>query len=371
MKAILYEKKEKYVICKACARECKIPNNLFGFCGVRYNINNELLVANWGIFIAIALDPIEKKPFYHFYPGHSALSLGTTGCSWACKYCINWDISQRKQIIGIKLEPEEIVELAKKYKEYGIVTITFTYNEPSIYSEFIYEVSKLAKKEDFKITWVSNGYLTDEAIDFASKFLDAITIDLKGNANPDFAKKYILINDFEPVFHTIEEFHKKGIHIEITDLVVPKIGDKLEDARKLSKKIYDILGEVSNIHFLRFHPEYKLQHLPSTSIKTLEEHAKIAKEEGIKYVYLGNVPGHELENTYCPSCGKPVIKRYQFYVYEVNLNDDKCKFCGYKIFLKGKATESYLQYPIPLSINKPLIKRTLTNGSIKEEILQF
>lgn len=362
--AILYKSYENYVECLACARKCKIPKNLYGFCGVRYNLDNKLYLVNYGIFISVALDPIEKKPLYHFYPGHTALSFGTTGCSFACSYCQNWEISQRRRVIGIKLEPEEIVELAKKY---NTNIITFTYNEPSIYSEYAYDVAKIAKKEGIKITWVSNGYLTDEAIDFASKFLDAIDIDIKGNANKEFARKNILIPDYEATLNAIEEFYKKGIHVEITDLIVPEIGDNLEDARKLAKYIYDIMGENANIHFLRFYPEYKLSNLYPTPIETLEKHVEIAREEGIKYTYIGNVPGHKYENTYCPNCGRPVIKRYGFYVYEVNLDGDRCKFCGAKIFLDGNAKISEISYPEPVLLNKKLIKVELKDKNFVEE----
>ncbi|RIB35083.1 MAG: AmmeMemoRadiSam system radical SAM enzyme [Candidatus Nanoclepta minutus] len=364
MKALLYERKDSEVVCKACNRKCKIPPNYSGFCGVRYNIKNELLVVNWGIFIAVALDPIEKKPLYHFYPGSKALSLGTTGCSFACKYCLNWDISQRRKIVGIKLEPEEIIELAK---ENNTRIITFTYNEPSIYAEFSYEVSKLAKREGMKVTWVSNGYFTDELIDFISKFVDAVTIDIKGNGNEGFARKYIsVLNYSETVLHAIEELYKKKVHVEVTDLVIPEIGDSLEDARKVSKRIYDIMGEESNIHFLRFYPEYKLSYLYQTPIETLERHARIAKEEGIRYVYIGNVPGHELENTYCPNCGKPVIERKGFTVYRVNLEDGRCKHCGYRVFLKGEARTSEIYYPEPIYLNKPFVERVIKDDRIEE-----
>ncbi|HIP66916.1 MAG TPA: AmmeMemoRadiSam system radical SAM enzyme [Candidatus Nanopusillus sp.] len=368
MKGVLYVRDNDHITCLACARKCKITKNLHGFCGVRYNLNNELIVANWGLFVAIAIDPIEKKPFYHFYPGHSALSLGTVGCSWACKYCQNWDISQRKQLIGIKLEPEEIVSIAKSRKElYDVITITFTYNEPSIYPEYSYEVAKIAKKEGFYISWVSNGYLTEEAIEFASKFLDAITIDIKGNANPRFAKKYILINNYEPVLEALEELYKKGVHIEITDLVIPKIGDRLEDARNLSKRIHDIMGDNSNIHFLRFYPNYKLSDIPPTSINILEKHTQVAKEEGISYVYIGNVLGHKLEHTYCPECGNIVIKRYGFLVDEVNIGkNNRCKFCGYKLYLEGHAKRSRITSPMYIETNKIPIMRKIVDSEIVE-----
>jgi len=250
---------------------------------------------------------------------------------------------------------------------YNIDIINFTYNEPSIYSEYIYDVSKIAKKENIKIILISNGYLTDEAIDFMSKYVDAVTIDIKGNGNEEFARKYISIISYEPVFNTIEELYKKNIHLEITDLVIPEIGDNLEDAKKLAKILYDIMGENSNIHFLRFFPEYKLDYLYPTPIETLHKHVEIAKKEGIRYVYIGNLPGNEYENTYCPNCRKPLIKRYQFTVYETNLNKDRCIFCGYKIYLSGEPKISEISYPLYVKINKKFIERKIKDGEVIEK----
>ena len=350
--ADLYKKLNSEVRCLACARRCTIPNGLYGFCGVRKNENGKLIVANYGIFIAVNLDPIEKKPLYHFYPGHKALSLGTTGCSWACKFCINYDISQRRKIMGYELSPEEVLQIAK---EYDAKIVTFTYNEPSIYAEFSYDFAKIAKKEGIKITWVTNGWLTDEAIDYAKKFLDAVTIDLKASENKEALRKLSLVPDPEPVFQTIEEFYKAGIHVEITDLIIPEYTPK-EDTRRVAKFLYDVMGEDAIVHVLRFHPEYKMSDHYPTPISELEEHAKIFKEEGVKYVYIGNVPGHPLENTYCPKCGRPVIKRHGFLVYEVNLTEDgRCKFCGAKINIKGEAKTSEIAFPQPVPINKPFV----------------
>jgi len=345
--AVLYKIEDERVVCTACARYCKLLPNQFGFCGVRVNKEGKLYLANYGLFSAANLDPIEKKPFFHFYPGSSALSFGTFGCNWACKYCCNYDISQRRKIEGFKFKPEEIVEIVKKYKEeFNVSSICFTYNEPTIYAEFIYDVAKVAKKEGFKIIFITNGYLSDEAIEFFSKFTDAITIDFKGNGNDDFGRKFISIPSYEPVFHALEELSKKKIHLEITDLIVPKVGDSLEDCRKLCKKVYDVLGKNVSIHFLRFFPNYKMLNFPPTPLETLEEHAKIAKEEGIDYVYIGNVPGHKLENTYCPKCGNVVIRRYHFSVLEVNLDENnRCKFCGHKIPIEGNANISKLDFP--------------------------
>lgn len=345
--AILYRIGKDRIVCTACARYCKLLNNQIGFCGVRGAIDNKLYLLNYGIFCAANLDPIEKKPFFHFFPGSTALSFGTFGCNWACKYCCNFDISQRRIIDGLKFEPEKIVEIAKKYKEkFSISSICFTYNEPSIYAEYIYDVAKIAKKEKIKIIFITNGYLTDDSIDFFSKFADGITIDLKGNGNEEFGKNFISIPSFNPVFHTISEFSKKKIHLEITDLVIPKVGDNIGDCRKICKIIYDNLGERSIIHFLKFFPTFKMINFPETRVESLEMHAKIAKEEGIKFVYIGNVWNHKLENTYCPNCNNILIRRQGFFVREIYLKRKRCPYCKYKIPIFGNLQVSKLFYPI-------------------------
>lgn len=345
--ATLYKIEKNRVICTACARYCKLLPNQIGFCGVRINKDNKLYLANYGLFCSANLDPIEKKPFFHFYIGSIALSFGTFGCNWACKYCCNYDISQRRKVEGFEFLPNEIVEIVKKYRKlYNISSICFTYNEPTIYAEFIYDVAKIAKKEKIKIIFITNGYLSDESIDFFSKFANAITIDFKGNGNNEFARNYISIPSYETVFNTLEEFSKKKIHLEITDLIIPRVGDNLEDCRKLCKKIYDLMGEKSIIHFLRFFPTYKMLDFPSTPLETLEKHSEIAFEEGINFVYIGNVLGHKLENTYCPQCKKIVVKRYGFRVEEVNLKGNKCVYCNYKLPIKGKSQISQIDYPI-------------------------
>ncbi len=246
------------------------------------------------------MDPIEKKPLYHFNPGSMVLSFSTYGCSWACQYCQNFDISQRRILEGFEVTPEKIVELAETYGTQGI---TYTYNEPSIFAEFAYDVGVLARKRGGLFnTFVTNGYMTDEAVDYISKFLDAATVDFKGgNAEPKFLRRFSLVPDPpEPIFQTLLDMKRKGIFIEITDLVVPEIGDNLEHARKLVRWVVDNLGPETPMHFLRFHPDYRVDYLPPTPTETLERHAQVAKEEGLRYVYIGNVPGHRLENTYCP-----------------------------------------------------------------------
>lgn len=339
-KAELYTKlDDKRVICTACARRCRLSPGQIGFCGVRGNIAGDLYLLNYGVLIAVNVDPIEKKPLMHFHPGSKVLSIATTGCNWACAYCQNYDISQRRIIEGFRFEPEEIVEIAL---ETGSDGVTYTYNEPTIFIEYAHDVGVLAHKHGLFNTFVSNGYMTDEAIDYASRFLDAITVDFKGNGDDRFARRFVLIPSYEPVFNALLELKKKKIFIEITDLVVPRVGDDLEKARKLARWVAENLGPETPIHFLRFHPDFKMLDYPPTPIETLEKHAKIAKEEGLQYVYIGNVPGHPLESTYCPKCGRPVITRYGFEILRWDLDEEnRCKYCGYKINIIGTLNKRY------------------------------
>ncbi len=330
--ATLYRKEGEYVICEACARECKLKDNQVGFCGVRKNENGKLYLLNYGVLSAIHIDPIEKKPFLHYYPGSWILSVGSTGCSWACQYCQNYDISQRRKVEGIEVTPEKIVDLAIKTKSIGIA---YTYNEPSTFIEFAHDTGLLAKEKGLKNAFVTNGYYTDKTINYLKEFLDAATIDLKGNGELDFLRRYTTASSIEPVLNAIKKLYSLGIHIEITDLVVPKIGDNLNAL----DKILDFIGEIDKnipIHFLRFFPEYKLNYLEPTPIETLEKHYELAKKKGFKFVYIGNVPGHEAENTYCPKCKNVVIKREGLSVVECHVKDGKCEYCGEKLPIEGE-----------------------------------
>ena len=259
-----------------------------------------------------------------------------------CKYCQNYDISQRRKIEGTDLSPEEVVDLAIKSGSQGIA---YTYNQPSIFIEFARDCGVIARKNGLFNIFVSNGYDTPETVKMMNEFLDCITVDFKGNAEPNFTRKYIGVPDPKPIFDTLKEIRDKTkIHVEITDLVVPQVGDSLEYATKLCKFIYDEFGPDMPIHFLRFHPDYKMMEFESTPIETLEKHYEVAKKEGLNYVYLGNVPGHPLEHTYCAQCKKVVVKRYGFDIQGWYLDDhNNCKFCGNSIPITGKLAESYKQ----------------------------
>ncbi len=340
------------VECTACARRCKIPEGSHGFCGVRWNVDGKLYLMVYGRISAIAVDPIEKKPLYHFNPGSMVLSLSTYGCSWMCKYCCNADISQRRVLEGFEASPEMIVRLAESYGAQGL---TYTYNEPTIFVEYAYDIGVLASKRGLFSTFVTNGYMTDETVDLLSKFLSAATVDFKGSADPKFLRLFAGVPSPEPIFETLVEMRRKCIFIEVTDLIVPRYGDDIEQTKRLCRWIVDNLGPETPVHFLRFHPNYKLVYLPPTPVESLERHIAVAKEEGLKYVYIGNVPGHKFENTYCPGCGDVVIRRFGFDILDVKLTEDnRCKRCGHKINIGGKVwptwrlPERFVYIPIHL-----------------------
>ena len=339
--AILYDKlPDDRVRCTACARYCEIKPGQIGLCGIRGNEGGKLDLYVYGKVITGNVDPIEKKPVIHYMPGTRIFSIATTGCNWLCRFCQNSDISQRRKVEGQDYTPQEIVQMALDNKSHGIA---YTYNQPSIFMEFARDCGVEAHKKGLFNIFVSNGYDTPQSVQMMSEFLDCITVDFKGNAEPEFTRKIIGIPDPKPIFDTLIEIRDKTkIHVEITNLVVPEIGDNLEYAKKLAKFIYDNFGPEMPIHFLRFHPDYKMMEFPVTPTKTLEKHYEVAKKEGLQYVYLGNVPGHPYEHTYCPGCNNIAVGRYGFDITSWNLDKNNCcVICGHKIPIVGQLDKAY------------------------------
>lgn len=327
--ALFWHKEKNGLRCELCARRCFIRENSKGFCKVRMNIKNKLFSLNYGKVMAINVDPVEKKPLFHFHPGSFALSYSCFGCNWACQYCCNWEISQANLLgeLGERYEPEQIVQMAE---EKGLNIISHTYTEPTVFFEFAFDVAKLAHKKKIKNTFVTNGYITEEPLKKISRFLDAATVDFKASGDEVFLQKYASVPSIEPVFKTLKLMKKLKIHVEITDLIVPKIGDDKEKFKELVEWVLKELGPSTPFHIIRFFPSYKMVNVDSTPISTLEEFAKEAKKIGLKYVYVGNVPGHDLENTRCPNCGELLIERFGFEV-RTNLKEGSCPKCGYKL----------------------------------------
>ncbi len=327
--ALLYDKIDGTVNCKVCARKCVIPEKKFGFCGTRENSDGTLYTLIYAEASSMAVDPIEKKPLFHFYPGTTVFSMGTVGCNFRCKHCQNWTISQATldEIPTEKVIPEKAIKLTK---DYGCKSIAWTYNEPTIWLEYTYECAKLAKKDDIKAVYVTNGYMSEESFEMMKPYLDAANIDLK--AFSDEFYREISSARLQPVLDTIKRMYENKIHIEVTNLIIPTCNDSEEDIRALVKFMVDELGEEVPLHFTRFFPYYKMSHLPSTPLKTLEKARDIAKEAGMRYVYVGNVLSHPGENTYCYNCGELLIKRMGFEILQMNLkNRRKCPNCNSKI----------------------------------------
>ena len=287
-----------------------------------------------------SVEPTERfEPVYSFecIPNHNY--VGDSIILHNCSYCQNFDISQRRKVEGTDLMPPDVVSLALSH---GCQGIAYTYNQPTIFMEFARDIGVEARRNGLINIFVSNGFDTPDTVAMMDDFLDCITVDFKGSGETGFVRKYIGIPDAQPIFQTIQEIKDRGkTHIEITDLIVPEIGDNLDEARKLSRWLYDNLGPDVPVHFLRFHPDYKLMHLPSTPVKTLEEHCRVAREEGLRYVYVGNVTGHPWEHTYCPECKNIAIKRYGFDITGWNLDDkNRCINCGYKLPIFGQLSSS-------------------------------
>ncbi|MCL4389640.1 AmmeMemoRadiSam system radical SAM enzyme [Candidatus Marsarchaeota archaeon] len=321
------------VECIACSRRCKIPDGSKGFCFVRQNAGGRLVLANYATLEAIQIDPIEKKPFNHYMPGSYVLGVGTSSCNWGCLFCQNHNISKERDIKGKEVMPEELVALAKKYKT---GSIAYTYNEPTIFIEYALDVAELAHKHGLKNLFVTNGYMTKEAVHEMKGLIDAAVVDWKGNGEQKFSNKYEVVVSNEPIKEALVELKRSGIHVEMTDLIVPGVGDSLEACNSLTRWAYDALGPDVPLQFTSFHPDYKMMDYPDTPYETLKAHYDIAKKNGLNYVYIGNAPGNPYESTYCPGCGSLVIGRYGHYLTEWKLDREKrCMECGTLIPIVG------------------------------------
>jgi len=330
--ALFYKKlSDKKVQCKLCPRNCTISEGKVGFCGVRKNIDGKLYSLVYNNLHSVGIDPIEKKPFYHFYPGSKALSICTVGCNFRCKFCCNFHISQKSEIEGEEVNPKEIVELALKNNCKGI---SYTYTEYTVYFEYALEIAKMARKKGLFNCVVTNGYTSLEAVDKMSKYLDAAVIDIKGSLDKEFLKKYCSVPDPKPIYDSMKRYVKNNVHVEITNLIIPGIGDSLKKAEKLIKWVKNNLGQEIPLHFISFFPTYKLLNIQSTPVRTLEKVVKIAEDLGMKYCYIGNVHDHPKNNTYCPKCSNLLIKRLGCSLVKNNIRDGKCMKCGYKIYFK-------------------------------------
>lgn len=320
--------KTNSVICFMCEHNCLIEDGKRGKCRTRLNVKGELKSLVYGRVMTYHIDPIEKKPFYHFLPGSLAFSLATSGCPLSCKFCQNWEISQASPE---DYSTEFIVPaaIARKTKSENVPVIAYTYNEPTVFSEYLLDIAKEGRKIGLKSVLISCGFMGEKVLQEMVETLDAIKIDLKGFSE-DFYKN-ITKSRLQPVLRNIKTIAKSKVHLEIVNLVVPTLNDKDEDLKNLAKFVYEETGAETPLHFTKFHPDYQLLNLPPTPIATLERARNFAMDIGLKYVYVGNVPSHPGNNTYCPKCKKIVIERQGFFIKTINLKSGRCSFCGEEI----------------------------------------
>jgi len=319
-----YDHGEVFVKCLLCAQECTIKEGERGICRTRMNVGGKLQSLVYGRPISVHVDPIEKKPFYHYRPGSNAFSLATAGCPLQCKFCQNWEISQaRPEDFRAKFIPPETVVLATERRKAPI--IAFTYNEPTVFTEYLTDIARIARQHQLYSVLISCGFMNKEPLDEMCEVLDAIKIDLKGFSK-DFYRN-VCGAELEPVLRSIKHVKKRGVHLEIVNLVVPTLNDSTPMLTELAKWVVGEVGPDVPVHFTRFHPDYQMLNLPPTPIATLERAYEIAVAEGIRYPFVGNVPGHKGNHTYCPSCGKAVITRIGFFITERHLKAGRCEYC--------------------------------------------
>lgn len=317
-----------YVQCHLCPHRCIIADGERGTCRVRENRGGRLYSMVFGNPCAVHVDPIEKKPFYHFLPTAPAFSLATAGCNLRCLYCQNWSISQvpPEQTENMNLPPEEVVRNAQRYQA---PVIAYTYSEPTIFYEYMLATARLAREAGLRSVVISAGFINPDPLRELCAAVDAIKIDLKGY-DEDFYRK-VCEAELGPVLEAIRTIYQSGVHLEVVNLVVPTLNDSLEQLQALARWMAQDLNPNVPLHFSRFYPQYKLTDLPPTPVERLDRAREVALEAGMRFVYVGNVPGHPGNNTYCPACSRPIIVRQGFAVSEYHLQDGACAYCDQPI----------------------------------------
>ncbi len=327
--AQFYEKlPHKKIKCKLCPRECVIDDRERGYCGARENHGGTYYTLVHSRVAAAHIDPIEKKPFFHFLPGALAFSIATAGCNVNCKMCQNWEISQVRpeQVRSNYLPPAQAAEMAQQYR---CPVIAYTYSEPVIFLEYVMDVAAAGRAQRIRSAVVSGGFIQQEPLKKLCRSVDAIKIDLKGFTEKFY--KEVVRGELKPVLDALVTIHALGVWNEIVYLVIPTLNDTDDDFRNTARWIKGNLGTDVPLHFTRFHPEYLLKNLPPTPVPTLERAKAIADAEGLHYVYLGNVPGHPAESTYCPKCKRVVVERLGMTIREMRLKKGKCPYCEHAI----------------------------------------
>lgn len=330
MEAVLFDRlAERKVQCHVCAHECRIASGKRGICGVRENRDGTLFTLIYNTVSSEAVDPIEKKPLYHFLPGTLSYSQGTIGCNFRCSHCQNWTISQvtLDKAYTRELTPDQSVARALQS---GSKSMSWTYNEPTIWHEFTSDSARLAHQSGLKTVYVTNGYITEDALRDLSPHLDAFRVDIK--AFTDEFYRDICRAHLQPVLDSSVVARELGMHIEVINLIIPGKNDSSDETRSLIEWVRDNLGPQTPIHFTRFYPMYRMDDQVPTPVATLEQAWQMAKDVGMEYPYVGNVAGHRYENTYCPGCGALLIDRSGYTIIRnVIKKDKKCPECGHGI----------------------------------------
>ncbi len=324
VEARYYEKIGNDTRCHVCPNHCYLEPGDRSVCRSKVNIDGKLYSLTYGNPCTFHIDPIEKKPLNHFFPGSSVFSIAATGCNLRCLNCQNWEISQKRpeDVSHSELFPADVVASAEKK---SVPSIAFTYSEAITYYEYMYDTAEYARKAGIKNVLVSNGYINDKPLSSLAGLIDAANINLKSFDN----NIYMALNGgtLAPVLNTFKRLHREGVWFEMTTLVVPGYIDDPEMIKRMCGWILKELGPDYPLHFSRFFPKYKLNRLPATPISLLEKFRNLAIKEGLHYVYLGNVPGHEGCQTYCHNCGKIIIERAGYYIKQMNIEDGKCIYC--------------------------------------------
>lgn len=317
------------ILCTLCPRYCEIGIGQPGFCYIRQNINGKLYSLGYGKPTGFGIDPIEKKPLNHFLPGTKILSFGTAGCNLGCKFCQNWSISKAKldDVNSLTASPEDVVSLAKQYLT---PSIAFTYNDPTIFGEYVLDISKMARQEKIKSVMVTAGYIDKEARKEVYKYIDGVNVDLKG-----FTERFYYKNTFSHLNDVLDTLiwlkNETGVWIELTTLIIPDENDSVEEIKNECDWITNNLGDEVPLHFTAFHPDFKMRDKNATPHSSLIQTKKIAEQSGIKYCYIGNVHDTKNQSTYCPNCKNLLIERDWYQIKLHNIKNGFCTKCGNKL----------------------------------------
>jgi pyruvate formate lyase activating enzyme len=327
-KADLYSIQKDKIRCQLCCHHCLIAEGKTGICRVRKNIDGVLFAETYGMISSKAVDPIEKKPLYHFLPHTKSYSLGSVGCNFTCSHCQNWHISQ-PELYNSALSYLPAEEGVLQAQNTGCSSISWTYNEPTLSYEYTKEMGMIAKKKGLKTIYVTNGYMTEEALQGLGGILDAFRVDIK--AFSDAFYKNICGGKLTPVLDATRIAHEQKMHIETVTLIIPGLNDDIQELEQMISWVIEEIGPYTPMHFTRFHPDHKMMNIPSTPLPVLEKIYNRAKELGLLFPYIGNVLEHPYEHTYCPSCGSILIKRSGFYSDTSGLDKNACRNCGEQI----------------------------------------